>query len=162
MSEVLVSEVAGRPDCNAFSDFLRYSAIVNNTASDYPGHELWIQKTQDHLHDGRKRAFAAYCGHVIVGGVVCGLSADAAHLEIRHLSVLPEFRARHIGSLLLRTAERRAVEDWSTEVSILDTKSRNTPFIHFAERQGYMAIAVSNLYGQPELDVVFAKSLAEG
>jgi ribosomal protein S18 acetylase RimI-like enzyme len=146
-------------------DVLRQPRLWIPTEQDYPNHKNWLEKTEDLIISGKKRAMAAYMGHEAVGTVIYQRDPkNAQSLEIRNISVSDDTRGRHVGSFLLRNAEIEAARNDfpGIEEYIVDTKITNLDMIAFLESEGYSIKGIADLYGLGAgLDAVMSKPVKQ-
>jgi ribosomal protein S18 acetylase RimI-like enzyme len=144
-------------------DVLRQPRLWIPTEKDYPDHGSWLDKTEDLIISGKKRAMAAYMGQDAVGTVIYQRDPkETTSLEIRNISVSDDARGRYVGSFLLRNAEiEAALNDFPGIVRyVVDTKASNVEMIAFLESQGYSIQDITDLYSlDAGLDVVMSKPI---
>lgn len=142
-------------------DVLRQPRLWIPTERDYPNHGAWLDKTEDLIISGKKRAMTAYMGTDAVGAVIYQRDPmEPISLEIRNISVSDDARGRYVGAFLLRNAEIEAVQNdfVGIEQYVVDTKVNNVEMIAFLESQGYSIREITDLYGLGAgLDVVMSK-----
>jgi ribosomal protein S18 acetylase RimI-like enzyme len=133
-------------------------------ANDYPDYYEWLQKTEQQIGSGQKRAMLAYSGLEPVGTIIYQRhECRPGCVEIRNISVDPSVRGRYVGSFLLRNTEAEAVQrDFvDCQEMVIDTKVANSDMIAFLLKHGYKLAEVTDLYGlSAGEDAVFTKSLA--
>lgn len=131
------------------------------STTDYPDYDEWIQKTQEQIELGSKRAMLAYFGREPVGTVVYQRhETRPGVVAIRNISVSPDAKGRYVGSFLLRNTELEAVTQDYPECNeiLVDTKISNSGMISFLIGHGYQLEEVTDLYGLGAgVDAVFAK-----
>ncbi len=144
-------------------DLLLQPRLWIATEKDYPNHGSWLDKTEDLLISGKKRAMAAYMGGDAVGAVIYQRDPNRpVSLEVRNISVSADARGRYVGGFLLRNAEIEAAQNDfpGIEEIVVDTKVSNVEMISFLESQGYRITEVADLYGMDAgLDAVMTKSI---
>jgi|GEM_PF-937603 len=145
-------------------DLLREPRLLIPTEKDYPTHAMWLEKVATQIKSGEKRAMVAYSHARPVGVVIYQQSEGRPRiLEVKNISVTPEFRSKGIATFALRLAEIEAMTNdfpGVTEASI-DTKTSNTKMIHFLMAQGYEIKEITDLYGLGAgVDAVLTKSIA--
>ena len=131
-------------------DVLRLPSLRLPTEKDYPAHTKWLEKAEAQIQSGKKRAMVAYSGSNPVGVVIYQRhEGQPATLEIKNISVIPEFRGKGIGSLLLRSSETNAVNlDFpGVNHASVDTKASNIKMIRFLTGRGYEIENIVDLYG---------------
>jgi len=131
-------------------DVLRQPRLWIPTEKDYPNYTNWLDKTEDRIVSGDKRAMAAYMGKKAVGTVIYQRDpTQPTSLEIRNISVSPDARGRYIGGFLLRNAEIEAAQNdfLGVEQYVIDTKVDNGEMIAFLQTHGYSIQAIADLYG---------------
>ena len=146
-------------------DVLRQPRLWIPTEKDYPNHGSWLDKTEDLIISGKKRAMAAYMGKDAVGTVIYQRDPNQSHsLEIRNISVSADARGRYVGGFLLRNAEIEAAQNDfpGIEEYVVDTKASNEEMITFLESHGYSIKDITDLYGLGAgLDVVMSKPVKQ-
>ena len=146
-------------------DVLRQPRLWIPTEKDYPNHGAWLDKTEDLIISGKKRAMAAYMGKDAVGTVIYQRDPkEPTLLEIRNISVSDDARGRYVGSFLLRNAEIEAAQNDfpGIEQYVVDTKTSNVEMIAFLESQGYSVQDITDLYGiGAGLDAVMSKPVKQ-
>ena len=143
-------------------DVLRKPRLWIPTHKDYPGHDIWLEKVEAELQQGKKRAMIGFLGKEPVGVVIYQLDpANLKTLEIRNISVSPDAGNRYIGSFLVRNSEIEAVaHDFPEATSVtVDTKVDNHDMLSFVQAHGYSLSHTTDLYGTGSLDAVMTKSL---
>lgn len=133
------------------------------TATDYPRHDEWLDKTEAAIADGAKRALLSYSGHDPVGVIVYRRSETQDNVVgIRNVSFHPSVRGRLFGAFALRQTEYDAKENdfKGIDTFMVDTKVTNIGMIGFLESQGYALTDITDLYqdGTGE-DAILTKSL---
>ena len=144
---------------------LRQPRLWIPTATDYPRHDEWLDKTESEIVNGDKRAMLGYSGNNPVGTIVYRRheTQDNA-VEIRNISIDPLVRGRLFGAFMLRQVEIDAI--WNDFEGVdtfwVDTKITNTDMIGFLESEGYAVTGIADLYkdGTGE-DVILTKSIAK-
>jgi ribosomal protein S18 acetylase RimI-like enzyme len=127
--------------------------------TDYPDYEVWLGKVHEQLKSEAKRAVLALHRAEVIGAVVYQRHPTLSDvLEIRNISILPDFRGRHVASFLLRNAEVEGCRDFHTSMVTVDTKARNHGVRAFLEASGYHSLGPRDLYRlDAGEDLVYAK-----
>jgi N-acetylglutamate synthase-like GNAT family acetyltransferase len=142
---------------------LRRPRLWIPTETDYPGHSTWLEKVEDQIQTGKKRAMLAYIAGKPVGAVVYQRHEQSPNVvEVRNISVSPDSTHRGIASFLLRNTEIEAVSvDFpGTDTIMVDTKITNPEMIQFLETRRYELAGIADLYETGTPDAVFTKPLA--
>lgn len=146
-------------------DVLRRPRLWVPTEAGYPDYDPWLEKVEDQLEIGTKRAMLALDGDSPIGAVIYQRhEEDPSVLEIRNISVAPERGGRYVGSFALRNVEiEGATMDFpGVNTVTVDTKVTNNSMIDFLISHGYGITKVTDLYDKgADLDVVLTKSLAK-
>ncbi len=130
-------------------DVLREPHLWIPTEKDYPTHAEWLEKAETEIISGKKRVMAAYSQTRPVGVVIYQRHENLpTTLEVKNISVVPEFRGKGIASFALRISEIEAVNHDFLGVSeaSVDTKTSNNKMINFLTAQGYEIKEITDLY----------------
>ncbi len=163
MAEFRITNEHTQSEVGNIISVLRKPRLWIPTEKDYPDHALWLEKTEDQIQRGTKRAMLAYIGGTPVGTVVYQRHEQLPSVvEVRNISVSPEATHRGIASFLLRNAELEAVRiDFpDTDTIMVDTKIANPEMIQFLELRDYELAEIADLYGSGSFDGIFTKPLA--
>lgn len=135
---------------------------------DYPDIGDWSQKVWVELHGGTKRAIVAMArvGH---GEKIIGVAIYQRHktnsdwLELKNLSVSPEYAGRGVASFLLKQAELEGTREFGTQKIVCDVKANRIDFISFLRANRWRLVDTGiDLYGlRAGLDAVFEKDTTE-
>lgn len=156
---VVTDNVENRTD--EVLDFLRGPRLwIPQT--DYPDFDDWVERVHRELKAQQKLAVVALESGCVVGSVVYQRHKQLeSALEIKNISVRPDYRGRHLASFLLRNAEVIGSSALSTRVILADAKVRNHGIRMFLLGHHYRVLAQArDLYGLGAgPDVVYAKAL---
>lgn len=133
-------------------------------ADEYPDYfNRWIPKTEADILNNTKRAMLAMVYRTPAGVIVYRRHETRPRtVEIRNISVVPDFSNRLIGSFMLRQVELEATRyDYpDCDTVIVDTKASNERMLRFLEGHGYELETITDLYGLGAgLDAVLVKRL---
>jgi len=115
--------------------------------TDYPDFLDWADKSYKELHKESKRALIA-----ISSGNIVGVSIYQKHktysdaLEIKNLTVRPEFRGRYLASFLLRNTEIEGSKEFKSKIILCDAKSVNYAIKLFLLKHRYKIAGREDLY----------------
>lgn len=129
---------------------------------DYPDFDHWLNKVWVQLRAEEKRALLALVGGRVVAAVVYQRHRDdRTVLEVKNISVRPDWRGRLVASFLLRNAEVEGARDFGSRSAVVDAKAGNLGVRAYLLRNGYRPTEVRDLYGLGAgLDVLYRKRLA--
>lgn len=143
-------------------DFLRGPRLwIPQT--DYPDFDDWSLRVHQELKAQKKLAVVALERGSVVGSVIYQRHKQlGTALEIKNISVRPDYRGRHLASFLLRNAEVIGSAALGTQVILADAKVRNRGIRMFLLGHHYRVLAQSrDLYGLGAgQDVVYTKAVA--
>ncbi len=141
-------------------DHLRQPRLWIPTEKDYPMHAAWVEKTEAELVSGSRHALLAKFGRAVAGAIVFRPEPDEpTTVDIRNISINPDFRGRHVAAFTLRNAEFVAREHYpETSQYTVDTKLTNHEMLAFLESQGYTPVEIVDLYSSGTPDVVLSKN----
>jgi hypothetical protein len=131
----------------------------------YPDYDDWLQKVHRELRSEQKRAVVAFAAGIVCGAVIYQRDKRRSDvLEVKNITVRPEEQGRLIASFLMRNTEIEGVRDFPGVTSaICDAKRDNVPIRAFLQRNRYLPVGTTDLYGLGGgEDVVFRKDLARG
>lgn len=131
-------------------------------ATDYPDYHDWLERIEPELATGTKRHMACRWNGALAGIIVWQRhKRNPALLELKNLTVRPEFSRRHVGSFLLRQAEAEGQQEFGSLAVVCDAKQRNRAVLSFLAHSGYQARTIANLYDLGTgADVVMHRQLA--
>jgi len=147
---------------------------LKRTTSDDPDFLLLVRLLDEDLaiRDGNEHAFYAQYNksdsikHIVVCyeneiAVACGAfkQYDEGTVEIKRMFVLPEFRGKGIGLLVLNELEKWARENNFSE-SILETGKKQEEAIRLYEKAGYTCIPNYGQYANAANSVCMKKLLS--
>ena len=141
---------------------LRQPRLWIPTATDYPRHNEWLDKTESEIANGNKRAMLGCSDNNPVGAIIYRRHETQDNVvEIRNISINHSVRGRLFGAFMLRQEEIDAMRNDFVGVDTfsVDTKITNTDMIGFLESEGYTMTDIADLYqdGTGE-DVILTKS----
>jgi ribosomal protein S18 acetylase RimI-like enzyme len=117
--------------------------------SDYPDFLSWLQKVESELCSGKKHSILAVEKNQIIGVVVYQKhKLLRGTLEIKNLTVRPDKAGRHIGSFLMKNAEREGGIHFKADTVVCDTKRNNLAVRTFLFSQKYLLLGHQDLYGK--------------
>ncbi len=123
----------------------------------YPQYSEWVQKAEDELFSGIKRAALAYSNGVLVGDIVWQQHKQLSRVrELKNLRVSPKARGRYLAQFLLRQAECENKRE--CDAFIADARETQTDLIRLMQAMGYSALGKLNLYEEDRRDIVLFKS----
>lgn len=127
----------------------------------YPDFDRWLEKAWRQLRSEEKRALLAIVDGRIAAAIVYQRHADdPLVLEVKNVSVRPDWRGRLVASFMLRNAEREGVRDFGSREAVVDAKARNFAVRAYLLRNRYLPAEVKDLYGLGAgPDVVYRKVL---
>jgi ribosomal protein S18 acetylase RimI-like enzyme len=129
--------------------------------SDYPDFAKWVERAHGQIKAGGKRAMVALDRGNIVGLVLYQRHQEVADtLEVKNISVHPEFGGRYLASVLLRNVEVEGSREFRARHVVVDAKARNTAIRFFLLRHRYLVQDSLDLYGLGAgRDLVFKKTV---
>lgn len=129
--------------------------------ADYPDFLDWAEKAYKELKSENKRALLALFGKDIVGVMIYQRHKKFQDvLELKNLSVRPDYRGRYVASFLLRNAEIEGRKEFHSEHVIADAKARNLAVRLFMVKHGYRVTGKEDLYGlNSGTDAIYSKKL---
>jgi ribosomal protein S18 acetylase RimI-like enzyme len=129
---------------------------------DYPDFDEWLEKAWRQLRSEEKRALLALVDGRVAAAVVYQRHADdPSVLEVKNVSVRPDWRGRLVASFLLRNAEAEGVRDFGSREAVVDAKAGNLGVRAYLIRNGYRPAEVQDLYGLGAgPDVLYRKRVA--
>lgn len=134
---------------------------------DYPDIGDWSQKVWNELNSGTKRSALALTriGNLekIIGVLIYQRhKTNQFWLELKNLSVDPQFSRRGIASFLLKQAEIEGLREFPETTKIVcDTKAERTGVVNFLSTNRYKLIGVDNIYkfSSAGPDAIFEKNI---
>lgn len=130
-------------------------------STDYPDFLDWADKTWKELKKENKRAVMALSYNRIVGITVYQRHKkykDA--LEIKNLTVRPDYRGRHIASFLLKNTEIEGVKEFHSKYILCDAKAKHITIRNFLLKNRYQIMAKTDLYNlSAGEDLIYRKGL---
>jgi len=141
-------------DRKELSDLINF---LNKQNLGYPEYDSWVQRTENELDTGYKKAILAFSEKNLVGNLVYQThKGDSSFLELKNLRVLKNFRLRDFARFMLKQAE---VENLNYKAIICDIPFNQPEIIKFMESQGYNLFLKIPLYEKDTPDVVMIKYL---
>ncbi len=130
-------------------------------STDYPDFLDWADRTWLELKKENKRAIITLSYNGIVGITVYQRHkkyADA--LEIKNLTVRPDYRGRYIASFLLKNTEIEGAKEFKSKYILCDAKAKNISVRNFLFKNRYQIMAKTDLYNlSAGEDLVYRKNL---
>lgn len=128
---------------------------------DYPDYVDWVERARIQLRQESKRAVLARSGGAVVGvAVYQRLREDARVLEVKNLTVRPDFRGRHVAAFLVRNAEVEGARDFGCSSVQVDAKASNLGVRALLLGAGYRPGRPEDIYGLGAgPDVVYSKTI---
>lgn len=129
----------------------------------YPDFDRWLEKAWRQLKAEEKRALLALVDGAVAAAVVYQRHADdPSILEVKNVSVRPDWRGRLVASFLLRNAEVEGSRDFGSREAVVDAKAENVAVRSYLLRNGYRPAEVLDLYGLGAgPDVLYRKNLRQ-
>jgi len=127
----------------------------------YPDFDQWLEKAWCQLRSEKKRTLLALVDGRIAAAVIYQRHADdPSVLEVKNVSVRPDWRGRLVASFLLRNAEVEGSRDFGSREAVVDAKAENVAVRAYLLRNGYVPADVLDLYGLGAgPDVLYRKPL---
>lgn len=127
----------------------------------YPDYSDWLDKVRFELNKEIKKFILCISKGFIIGAIIFQqhkLMKD--FLELKNISISPNYSFRGIGMFLLRNAEIEGAKQYGTKYATADCKSNNLPVIKFLGRNKYKMVMSLDVYKkQAGLDSIFIKEL---
>lgn len=127
--------------------------------NDYPDYADWVERTREQLRQESKRAIVARSGGTVIGAAVYQrFRKDPRVLEVKNITVRPDFHGRHVASFLVRNAEVEGARDFGSVSVRIDAKASNVGVRRLLLGAGYLPGSPADIYGLGAgPDVVYTK-----
>lgn len=130
--------------------------FLSKQCLDYPNYNQWLEKTEFEISLGTKSALIAYSDKSIAGDIVWQFHKTIPLLvELKNIRISEKVRERYFASFMLKQVE------WSVKECcsglIVDCRENQLEMKSFLANQGFVPIAVLNLYEKCKKDVCLVK-----
>jgi len=127
--------------------------------SSYPDFMDWLDKTSIEIQSGIKRGICCYYDRKLIGSVIYQKHKTIPNfLELKNLTISPEYGRRFIASFLVRNVEAEGKGKFSH--IICDAKRDNIVMEKFLTSNKYKTVANIDLYGlNAGTDAIYLKEL---